>query len=337
MVSAEVAALTGEVLKTMLLNKLKLTTAMLLAVFVLAAGGTSLAYRAQSAEPADQKEDSQRTTEQPKPTEAHREGQPPLRPGLATESGDKPAARVQNLHNKIVIHAKMKIDADDAKEFDGMIAVDPDTGAWERIHRLKGQASVSPDGSMAIAGKQLIDLWYAVPPRVFAPPEDGGDLIWSGDGSRLIMVYSKRGPGKDQRHKSTFWMDSDGSNPMRLGIPDTDSVVDWSRDGTAVVTVADRNRSGFGYQLYVMRPDGVGARRITDGSGLNVFARFSPDGKQVAYYRHDNGVVDVKPRIEIVNVDGTHRRTLLAEKALSTKEVEIPSRSPGPRTVSGWS
>ena len=153
----------------------------------------------------------------------------------------------------------MKIDADESKELDGMVAVDPDTGAWERIHRLKGQASVAPNGSWAIVGKQLIDLWYAVPPRTFAPPEDGGDLIWSGDGSRLIVVYSKRGPGKNQRVKSTFWMDSDGSNPMRLGIPDTDSVVDWSRDCTAVVTVADRNRTGSGYQLYVMRPDGVGA------------------------------------------------------------------------------
>jgi RNA polymerase sigma factor (sigma-70 family) len=320
-VSAEVAALTGEVLKTMLLNKLKLAMAMLLAVFVIAAGGTSLAYRAQFAGPANQKQDLQRTTEQPKPTEAHREGQALLSPRLATESGDKPGSQVQNLHNKIVVHAKMKIDAaDEAKELDGMIAVDPDSGAWERIHRLKGLASVSPDGSRAIAGKQLIDLWYAVPPRVFAPPEDGGDLIWSGDGSRLIMVYSKRGPGKNQPYKSTFWMDNDGSNPMRLGIPDTDSVVDWSRDGTAVVTAADRNRSGFGYQLYVMRPDGVGARRITEGSGLNVFARFSPDGKQVAYYRHDTGVVDVKPRIEIVNVDGTHRRTLLAEKHLEVPE-----------------
>ena len=162
------------------------------------------------------------------------------------------------MHNKIVIYAKMKIDPDDAKEFDGMIAVDPDTGAWERIHRLKGQASVSPDGSMAIAGNRLIDLTSSAPPRAFAPPQSGGDLVWSGDGSRLIMVYTKVGPGKEERHKSTFWMDNDGSNPMRLAIPDTDSVVDWSRDGEAVVTVADRNRSGFGYQLYVMRPDGAG-------------------------------------------------------------------------------
>ena len=329
-VSAKVAAITEEVLKTMLLNKLKLATAMVLAVFVIAAGGTSLAYRAQFAGPANQKQDLQRTTEQPKPTETHREGKAPLSPRLATESGDKPGAQVQNLHNKIVVHAKMKIDAaDEAKELDGMIAIDPDSGAWERIHRLKGLASVSPDGSRAIAGKQLIDLMFADPPRVFAPPEEGGDLIWSGDGSRLIMVYSKR------RHTSTFWMDIDGSNPMRLGIPDTDSVVDWSRDATAVVTVADRNRSGFGFQLYVMRPDGVGARRITDGRGLNVFARFSPDGKQVAYYRHDVG--DVKPRIEIVGVDGTHRHTLLAERRSPPRKWNSPWRSPGPQTGSGWS
>ena len=42
---------------------------------------------------------------------------------------------MQNLHNKIVVHAKMKIDAaDEAKELDGMIAVEPgrSSGAWER-------------------------------------------------------------------------------------------------------------------------------------------------------------------------------------------------------------
>ena len=51
-VSAEVAALTGEVLKMMLLSKIKVVTAMLLVVSALAAGGTGLAYRAQADEPA---------------------------------------------------------------------------------------------------------------------------------------------------------------------------------------------------------------------------------------------------------------------------------------------
>ncbi len=52
MVSAEVAALTGEVLKVMLLGKLKIVTATLLVASALAAGGTGLAYQAQRAEPS---------------------------------------------------------------------------------------------------------------------------------------------------------------------------------------------------------------------------------------------------------------------------------------------
>ena len=68
-VSAEVAALTGEVLKTMLINKLKLTTAMLLVALALAAGGTSLTYRAQATEPANPKKDSENPKERSNPAE----------------------------------------------------------------------------------------------------------------------------------------------------------------------------------------------------------------------------------------------------------------------------
>jgi RNA polymerase sigma factor (sigma-70 family) len=55
-VSAEVAALTGEVMKMMLLSKIKIARVMLLIVFVLAAGGAVLAYQTQTTEPASQKE-----------------------------------------------------------------------------------------------------------------------------------------------------------------------------------------------------------------------------------------------------------------------------------------
>ena len=80
-VSAKVTALVGEVLKTMLLTKLKLTAAMLLAALVLAAGGTSLAYRAQSAEPVNQKAGRERTAEQPKNSEIQRGPGPRRVPG----------------------------------------------------------------------------------------------------------------------------------------------------------------------------------------------------------------------------------------------------------------
>jgi RNA polymerase sigma factor (sigma-70 family) len=76
-VSAEVAALTGEVLKTMLLNKLKLTTAMLLLAVAVTAGGTSLTYRAHANEPANQKEDTEQHKEPSKPADSVKEAIPP--------------------------------------------------------------------------------------------------------------------------------------------------------------------------------------------------------------------------------------------------------------------
>jgi hypothetical protein len=60
----------------MLLNKLQLTTAMLLMVLTLAAGGTGLTYRAQATEAVNQKNDAQSPNEELKPTEVPKEDQP---------------------------------------------------------------------------------------------------------------------------------------------------------------------------------------------------------------------------------------------------------------------
>ncbi len=68
-VSAEVAALTGEVLKVMLLGKLKIVTTALMLGGVVVLGGGGLAYRSRAADPPSKA--GQSTTEQPgqeKPT-----------------------------------------------------------------------------------------------------------------------------------------------------------------------------------------------------------------------------------------------------------------------------
>ena len=84
MVSAEVAALTGEVLKIMLLGKLKIAVVMLLVASAVAAGGTGLAFQAPTTEPGqgddlqrlidEKKEDLQRLIDEQK-----RDGQPKKR------------------------------------------------------------------------------------------------------------------------------------------------------------------------------------------------------------------------------------------------------------------
>jgi RNA polymerase sigma factor (sigma-70 family) len=64
-VSAGVAALTREVMKMMLLGKLKIGVVMLLVASAVAAGGTSLAFQAQKTEPS-QKDDLQRLIDEKK-------------------------------------------------------------------------------------------------------------------------------------------------------------------------------------------------------------------------------------------------------------------------------
>jgi RNA polymerase sigma factor (sigma-70 family) len=73
MVSAEVAALTGEVLKIMFLSKIKIISAMLLVASVVVAGGAGLTYRARATEPTTQ--DAEKTNER-SPADSN----PPLSP-----------------------------------------------------------------------------------------------------------------------------------------------------------------------------------------------------------------------------------------------------------------
>ena len=67
-------------------------------------------------------------------------------------------------------------------------------------------------------------------------------------------------------------------NGGRRSIPETHQVDDWSPDGRWLVTQSDRHPPhGSGFKLYLMRPDGTGQRRLTEGGGENINARFSPD------------------------------------------------------------
>jgi RNA polymerase sigma factor (sigma-70 family) len=102
-VSAEVAALAGKVVKAMLINKLTLTTAMLLMVVGLALSGTNLALRAGTTEPRDLTNDAQELQEQPNSTEASNDEQPNSIASAAKENIRQPRApeRLAGGHTKL--------------------------------------------------------------------------------------------------------------------------------------------------------------------------------------------------------------------------------------------
>ena len=90
-----------------------------------------------------------------------------------------------------------------------------------------------------------------------------------------------------------------------------------------IVFSSDRGSAQFQYQLYSMRPDGSGVRRLTDLPGLaTVYAELSPDGQRVVFEGDDpNGVRDSE--LYVVSTSGgashqlTHNTGLDADPAWS--------------------
>jgi Tol biopolymer transport system component len=109
-------------------------------------------------------------------------------------------------------------------------------------------------------------------------------------------------------------MDADGRNPVRLPIPDTDCVEDWSPDGQWFVTSSARQPNTS--QLYLMKTDGTQERKLTEG-GADSRARFSPDGKKVVYFRQTRAE---GRSVWTVDVDGGNATRLVTEAGLTVPD-----------------
>jgi Tol biopolymer transport system component len=215
---------------------------------------------------------------------------------------------------KIYVRANFKLGGG---ENDGIFVVDPETSNWTKITEFKsGNVRVSRDGRMLAlidygqdGGVWTLDATGQGERTKVA--DFGGVTTWSGDGKQLIVAKWLSKP-QDETSSSENWrFNADGSDATKLPIPDTEEVDDWSPNGQWLVTVSDRHEPhGSGYQLYVMHPDGTAEHRLTQGKGLNVYPRFSPDSRKVAYLHQERG----KNSLWVVNIDGTARSLVVEEE-----------------------
>jgi RNA polymerase sigma factor (sigma-70 family) len=304
--SAHVAALTQGVLTAMFLQKLKF--AAIIVVLFAAAGLLALQALANSLEGANSGA---------VPASAR-----PMAAGFPAAAQDEPAVKKKA---RIYLHAHLRVKRagdDEARDVRGIIAIDPESGKWQKITGNGYNPRISPDGETVIfvrhtgGAKGIVDseTWNCDTGGTDNPgkiTDVGGLPSWSSDGKHLVVGKSKITDDK-WLHK-TFRVDANGANPKELPIPATDEVDDWSPDGKWFATVSDRHPPhGHGYQLYVMHPDGTGERRLTKG-GLNCYPRFSPDSRRIVYTRQ---TAKEGNSVWIVDVDGSNNREILKEENL---------------------
>jgi Tol biopolymer transport system component len=235
------------------------------------------------------------------------------------------AARSDNLAGLIFAYAVIEIKTSEGatKHENGCIAIDPNTGQWQKISARALSVRVSPHGGRLALSEYapgsptpddfpsifLLDAQTPKPEKII---ENCFTAVWSPDGNRLLYSRPKTAAGIGWRGPS--WTYNLNSRKMeQTAIPETDHVADWSPNGDWLVTVSDRDPPfGRGYQLYVMHPDGTQQRRISDGTGLNVDPRFRPNSNQLLYVhqaRDGNS-------LWMVDFDSSNRRQLLHGETL---------------------
>lgn len=120
----------------------------------------------------------------------------------------------------------------------------------------------TPDGALHL---QTVDLATGDVRRFLDLPGDQDFPAWSPDGSTLAFAWTSVGGS------GLYVVDADGTNLRRVvGVPftagDSGLGITWSPDGTwlAFEGIDDR----YGPQIYVIRTDGTGLRRLTDQQGF---------------------------------------------------------------------
>jgi Tol biopolymer transport system component len=144
-----------------------------------------------------------------------------------------------------------------------------------------------------------------------------GESSWAPDRRRLAVEVEQL-TWPPMTRLAIVDVDSGSLRWLLQGAPLRDDVEpSWSKQGDVIAFSSTRGKNS-GYRIFVVRPDGTGLRRLTNGS-FDRDPAWSPDGSRIVF---------TGDGLTIVRRDGSDRRLLVWGGALSD-----PAWSPNGRTI----
>ena len=196
-----------------------------------------------------------------------------------------------------------------------------------RMSALDYNASLSPDGQWIVFTSERegsADLYRcrvdgSSVERLTADPAYDDQAGWSPDGRGIVFVSTRRSG------RTSIWtldLATKAARSITLD-PGADFRPSWSPDGQWIAFSSDRGtqieRDPPEWEhlhrtsIYLIRPNGTGLRRLTDGHQFAGSPRWSPDGRRVVFYqlnvidthkaREDDQQSQVASQIVSVDID----------------------------------
>ncbi len=161
--------------------------------------------------------------------------------------------------------------------------------------------------------------------------EHSAHLSVSPDGSKIIFLKKD---DEENENRQIWMMNADGSGLINMtNNPDVNhGGPGWSPDGNSIAYHARNTALNETFSLYIMDADGSNSRMITSPLSNQYFPAWSPDGNSLVYLGRRTIDGNAAFSIEIMNIDGTGRRTIVEPAARENNT--LPRWSPdGTRIV----